>query len=82
MSKLVGVLVACLLVGALAWSQASQPSQPSTQPPQLSGVPETPPKANARLPSGMPVPDFRLQARHRHRFVGRLQFRPDQAGSP
>src|SRR5207248_6491917 len=32
-------------------------SPPSTQPPQLSGVPETPPKANARLPSGMPVPD-------------------------
>jgi len=36
MSKLVGILVACLLVGTLAWSQASQPSQPSNQPPQSS----------------------------------------------
>ena len=29
--------------------------------------------------SGMPLPGVRLQARHRHRFFGRLQFRPDQA---
>src|SRR5438552_8914645 len=36
MSKLVWILVACLLVGTLAWSQASQPSQPSNQPPESS----------------------------------------------
>src|SRR5438874_12340486 len=44
MSKLVGMLVACLLVGALAWSQASQPSQPSNPPSQSSSQQtQTPP---------------------------------------
>ena len=69
--------------GALgAWRQ-----DPGPQPAELSvlrlGQPALPARQGAAgAASGMPLPGVRLQAGHRHRFLGGLQFRPDQAGRP
>ena len=62
-----------------AWRQ-----DPGPEPAELSvlrlGQPAVPARQGAAgAASGMPVSGVRLQARHRHRFVGRLQFRADQA---
>ena len=65
-----------------AWRQ-----NPGPQPAKLSvlrfGQPALPARQGAaRAASGMPLSGVRLQARHRHRFIGGLQFRPDQARRP
>ena len=62
-----------------AWRQ-----DPGPQPAELSvlrlGQPALPARQGAAgAASGMPLPGVRLQARHRHRFLGGLQLRPDQA---
>ena len=62
-----------------AWRQ-----DPGPEPAELSvlrlGQPALPARQGAAAaPSGVPVSGVRLQAGHRHRFLGGLQFRPDQA---
>ena len=62
-----------------AWRQ-----DPGPEPAELSvlrlGQPALPARQGAaRAASGMPLSGVRLQARHRHRFLGGLQLRPDQA---
>ncbi len=62
-----------------AWWQDPGP-EPAELPVLRFGDPALPARQGAaRASSGMPVSGIRLQACHRHRFIGGPQFRPDQA---